>query len=105
MAFYVFSGFFRIEKNNILLNLWIGDDLILEITITQPGVQVGKAFLVQCKPLNVNTVNVNIKTTSYCYHLVNVISFRLYQSDHIKRLPLYFIFATTLGKFASKCRR
>jgi len=55
-----FRGFFQSEKNKILINFWIGDDLILEITITHPGVQVGKAFLVQCKPLNVNTVNVII---------------------------------------------
>ncbi len=30
-----------------------------------------------------------IKTTGYCYHSVNVITFGLAQSDHIKRLLLY----------------
>ncbi len=32
-----------------------------------------------------------IKTTGYCYHMVNFITFGLVQSDHIKRLPLYMI--------------
>ncbi len=30
-----------------------------------------------------------MKSTGYCYHLVNVITFGLAQSDYIKRLPLY----------------
>ncbi len=30
-----------------------------------------------------------MKTTGYCYHSVNVITFGLAQSDHIKRLLLY----------------
>ncbi len=32
-----------------------------------------------------------MKTTGYCYHSVNVITFGLAQSDHIKRLLLYRI--------------
>ena len=31
-----------------------------------------------------------IKITVYCYHSVNVITFSLAQSDHIKRLLLYY---------------
>ena len=30
-----------------------------------------------------------IKISDYCYHLVNVITFSVAQSDHIKRLLLY----------------
>jgi hypothetical protein len=33
--------------------------------------------------------NYYIKTTTYCYHSVNVISFHLLQTDHMKRVPLY----------------
>ncbi len=31
-----------------------------------------------------------IKIVNYCYHLIDVITFELVQSDHIKRLLLYF---------------
>ncbi len=36
------------------------------------------------------TIAYYIKTTGYCYHSVNVITFGLAQSDHIKRLLLCF---------------
>ncbi len=34
--------------------------------------------------------------SAYCYHLVNVISFPLSQSDHIKQLTLYKSLCTTM---------
>jgi hypothetical protein len=37
------------------------------------------------------TIHKYIKSNGYCYHLVIVISFHLSQSDHIKRLPLYYV--------------
>ena len=45
-----------------------------------------------------------IKITGYCYHLVNAISFQLAQSDHIKRLLLYFENELHYGKDMRKCR-
>jgi hypothetical protein len=36
------------------------------------------------------TIAYYIKTTAYCYHSVNVITFGLAQSDHIKRLLVYY---------------
>ena len=30
-----------------------------------------------------------VKVIGYCYHSINAISFRVSQSNHIKRLPLY----------------
>jgi hypothetical protein len=71
-------------------------------------------YYIQWKPLNVITVNVMFwlmwsinsnywkliahfysqliwKPIRLCYHWVNVISFSLSQSDHIKWLPLYLV--------------
>ncbi len=33
-----------------------------------------------------------IKTTGYCYHSYNVITFDVAQSDYIERLLIYFVF-------------
>jgi hypothetical protein len=38
-----------------------------------------------------------MKTTGYCYHSINVIACGLAQSDHIKRLLLYYKDARQLG--------
>jgi hypothetical protein len=63
-------------------------------SICNQNVKILKKRL-QWKPLNVindtkvpnpSCTVVNILKVSYCYHLVNEISFNLSQSDHIKRL-------------------
>ena len=73
------------------------------------GVSLAYCIVIQWKPLNVITDNVIIRlmgsnfsclsnpksllmcnSFAYCYHLVNVISLAWSQSDHIKRLPLYY---------------
>jgi hypothetical protein len=41
-------------------------------------------------PNMLNRVILRTTTVGYYYHLVNVISLSLAQSDHIKRLTLYF---------------
>jgi hypothetical protein len=40
-------------------------------------------------PNTLNRVILHTTTVGYYYHLVNVISLSLAQSDHIKRLTLY----------------
>jgi hypothetical protein len=44
------------------------------------------------------TVAYYIKTTGYSNHSVNIITFRLARSDHIKRLLLYFKRYKKIGK-------
>ena len=46
-----------------------------------------------------------VKTFGYCYHLVNVITFGLAQSDHIKRLLLYYIFVAIGNKLRNEVER
>ncbi len=85
------------KKVIYVMFLWLSFSLLFKAQCT-----------IQWKPLNVIRVNVIIRLMwsikwspfsiftvywpeslfSYCYHSVNVISFSLSQTDHIKRLPL-----------------
>ncbi len=56
-------------------------------------------FIVSSAPNNFLFCN----SFAYCYHSVNVISFSLSQSDHIKRLPLYKVLIYELSVENTKC--
>jgi len=45
------------------------------------------------------TLFFHIKVTGFCYHTVNIICFHLYQSDHIKRHPLFLKLTLLFPRF------